>query len=547
MAIHDDIPPPPPMGVDATIKDSAAGSAIFEKEKITSGRCYSRLHFAGLDYSRFGVNVLNKFEQLVMPSHKYVSLQVEGRKDPVVVNVDSLCKRLLLSKEDVLKAKKEGTLEALVQTQAYTLAQGQVVLNQFEMAADKSIVHKQTGEKTTFDRETLIKAAKEFGDFQKETTKESGFKHIKVGEKHQFFAIKTKGEFALVNAEEKLGAGTFGAVRKVYNVMQGTRDAFKKNKLSSDVSGAKQEYETLRDIHKNGVLEGIQAPPHMLMDHEGSVGFLGKLYHGDVDKWMKNRNHTPTERLSVCNKLMTGFSNFVTADYWHKDIKPANMLMSQEGGPVLADMGSAVRVSPKTPAAAKDFDMVEIPNAAFPEDKGFTYLSGVSPAYVDANANAKQLQHAKKGAGYLKDIEALKKLEQEITDLKEKRTTERDNIKQIILDEQIDDKEHEFALLKNEKGSIEQLQAKANEARDKIHKIGQYQDFYAFSKSLDQISACTDEETDKLTYEDNQKYNAQRRIIAEMGMVTLDEFDPKTTFQEFRKRFKENADKPFVV
>lgn len=387
MSIPDQSQVPLISTVQGEIKSFAADDALMQKG--TYGSKYSRLQLKGLDHSKFAIRIMSKFEQWVMKyilfsPEKIVPLHVSGKKDPVVVNVGSLCKRLLLTEKEVREAYKGHTLEALVQKRADELA-GHEILENYELQKDRSVTINK-GEKSLLDLPTLLNIGKAYSNAIKGLKEPDDSVAFRIGE-HRFNVFKIAGQQPVVVTDmhaEDIAEGQFGKVIKTLNIASHTFLAIKIAQKASDIPNTKREYDILMDIHKNGNLEGVQAKPIALLAKSGQMAYLGHLYYGDAWDWSKNEQ-TVQKRLECCQKIMQGFYNVsMKCNYWHKDIKPMNMLLTKEGNPVIADLGSAKKLSPpNVPAEEEDFNDIN--------------RIGMTVHYCDLNVLAEQEKLAAEG------------------------------------------------------------------------------------------------------------------------------------------------------
>lgn len=488
--------PNPISYVNAKVTTSDAERAFMKEGK--AGERYSRLQFDGLD-TRFAVRVMTPNEASVYSafgqSHRFVQLRIANDKNPQLVNVNSLAKRLLVDEASIRSMAKSGALEKFVQERVDFLKANKELLDKFEKSSDAP----------KLDRREVLDVVSSFAKTKEDFASNSKLeiKEFYANDQHSFKAIRRSDQGIDViyskDRAEPLGKGSFGQVDKVYNLTQGTFEAYKKaatvpSQMHIAVKGTKKEHDTLVDIHKGAPKEGvrgIQTPPHALVYNEKSqqAGYLGKLYAEDGQYWLTG-SPTPQQRLQVVNDLVHGYAHLSKLDYWHSDIKPGNCLITDKGGAVLADWGGAIPLN-KGDATEEDFSIV------------------FSPKYVTEDFVTAVRDHLQVGQRDIKKLNAIEKLEKNIADLKAKSED---------LNAQMNERYNAWEKLpKLEKQLVEQygndkeriaekssLRISANYHRDEIHKLAKYQDFYALGKTLSQVvhgerSGFTNKEWENVT------------------------------------------------
>ena len=164
---------------------------------------------------------------------------------------------------------------------------------------------------------------------------------------HKFTALLDEGNLSL-SKTKLLGRGSFGEV---------FRTEFNKSpealKLALDAQATKDvinEFKMLTWIHSKEVQVGIQTPPKTMINissksEEPKVGFLGALYHGTGEDLPRLEGQ---KALRAMRQVFTGLDFLKVNKIAHGDIKPANMLMKNNGETLhIADFGGASKVSIK--------------------------------------------------------------------------------------------------------------------------------------------------------------------------------------------------------
>lgn len=561
--------------VSATRASSEAEKA-FLQEGTKSGR-YSRLQFDGLD-TRFAVRTMSSTEakalSIFSQSHKFVEVNVNdgATTQKVAVNVNSLCKRLLVNELTVktLAAEGGGKLEAFIQDRVAFLKANKQLLD-----SDKS------KEGLRFDHYT---ARQMISHFQETTKAFAADKELQMKEfytqvgGHKFTAVRAGDNIDLVYSKgnELLGKGGFGTVSKVYNYSQGTFQALKTAHKAHE--STKAEFDTLHNIHAGGEKVGIQARPHTLVYKEGEqAAYLGKLYDGDCQRWVnKQPPPTPYERVKVANSLMTGLANVNKMDYWHSDIKPANCLMNSDGTAVIGDWGTAVKLDKEKEPTKQDFDIIgtkeyfdkEMIDTLLDNKKyGLAALDKLEKVQkleaelAAAKAEMTEAENAPDASANQDKIGELRQLRQKIAENQKKMDAEKDLPKKGKYYDIIDDLQQEITALeqsghvdpkaahqqkiKELEGKIadelrqvsidparkdrleaykEKMHGEAKFFRNENYELARYLDFYAMRKTLLEIATISDDQLKAMPAADRKVYNEVLFNIESMQVQTFKMF-----------------------
>lgn len=129
-------------------------------------------------------------------------------------------------------------------------------------------------------------------------------------------------------------------------------------KVSYDKNLIDSEARVLRDIHKNGIKPGVQAPLYttfhidkvIVYDNEGrgedkefnATASLNKLYvYGNLRIRIVDIKPNESIRITYCKKVILAFQSKCEAGYWHGDIKLENFFVDLDDEVYLADWEGA--------------------------------------------------------------------------------------------------------------------------------------------------------------------------------------------------------------
>lgn len=107
-------------------------------------------------------------------------------------------------------------------------------------------------------------------------------------------------------------------------------------------------------VHIEPALLARLESPHVLkVDHAEAIdeedAFFITRYcsAGDLDDELANRTFGPVEAIDALRQFGSGVSYLHGEGYVHRDLKPSNLFMTDDGGRVIGDFGSVVRIGEK--------------------------------------------------------------------------------------------------------------------------------------------------------------------------------------------------------
>ncbi|MGJ5676229.1 MAG: serine/threonine protein kinase [Nostochopsis sp.] len=161
--------------------------------------------------------------------------------------------------------------------------------------------------------------------------------------------ILLQGRYTVV---EKLGKGGFGTTFEVSD--RGTRKVLKI--LTDDNSKAielfQQEAQVLNQLQSPGIPK-VDADGYFTVKPNNSSAplhclVMEKIEGVDLEKWMKSRHCQPISQIQAFDwlkQLVNILSTIHTQQYFHRDIKPQNIMLQPNGQLVLIDFGSVRQVT----------------------------------------------------------------------------------------------------------------------------------------------------------------------------------------------------------
>ncbi|KAF5180941.1 Cyclin-dependent kinase f-4 [Thalictrum thalictroides] len=148
----------------------------------------------------------------------------------------------------------------------------------------------------------------------------------------------------------KLGEGTFGCVYKAFNKDSGEVVAIKVLKYNQDVQN---------NLHEVMVLSKIQDHPNIVQLKEtiAESNVLGLVFeYMDCSLCKLIRDVKLGRRVcsevwvrNCCFQILKGLDHMHKSGYFHRDLKPDNLLVSRGGIVKIADLGSATEFKPDAP------------------------------------------------------------------------------------------------------------------------------------------------------------------------------------------------------
>lgn len=332
---------------------TASKSVDKEGQAIPEGKLKRRLQIGNIGQGTLFIalgsskeNAIGKLKEFFRRRFTCVELTVGSKK--TLVNINSLSKRLHLSKEEIKAAASQGTLEELISSQAETIAPilsvYEKIINEFFVK--KGVVLEKNGKgPELFTTRCLMKTIKNELSMlrgSREVVK------IDLNTKKFFLYFNTENASSLEVAEKVkyLAEGTFGIVEEM-RVLGREESIVVKEAKEEGLEDIAQEVENLYELNKNGRVWGIQAPPHsvLVMTPENGYepivhGFLTVKYEGDYFAKLTDVVDNYTLFLEM-DQLLNGLAYIHEAGFIHRDIKPENIFCKGEETH-LADMGGLV-------------------------------------------------------------------------------------------------------------------------------------------------------------------------------------------------------------
>lgn len=334
------------------------------------GKTASRLQLKGfLKDSHFFIKttqILNnecfiiRWTKLLYAYFYCVKLEINGNQ--ILLNINSLAKRLLLTKKEITSSAKNGTLHELIESRAELSFDSRIIREQLQASYTNSstnhLIGKKMQQETDLSPETLASIADDLSEFFRE---KGCLEELKNG--GLWFEVDGKGFLASINHKkihiihyqksEPIGKGATSSIFKILNVTTGKFEVLKIiNKVDKDKEDALyREISILNEIKSNSNHRIYFQPPPTCkfdvqsLDGSSIMGYAGKLFDkGDLKKWLDNE-HTPLERLNCCKHVIKGI-DILYKDHQilHMDIKPDNIVTSKKGNFKLIDFGEAYKL-----------------------------------------------------------------------------------------------------------------------------------------------------------------------------------------------------------
>lgn len=327
------------------IEDSEAeGSYAKNGNGIAMGEKISRLILDDKD-SRFNIAVVRE-KDIGFFQKVFTHIKIKEGDESIYVNVNSVAKRLHLSKANVKKAAASGQFTSAIKNRSNEVKR---ILTEYERLF---LLHRANAK---MDSKLVLKVIGKAESLLRASTPDQKRVQLEIKKKGRTFVamLDQEGLLNISFIRRKLGEGSFGAVYIVTH-LAGNDPAELVIKYAKDNKRAredvKKEAETLSYLHGDGEVEGIQSKPHRVLSvltpgSEVKDGYLSVRYAGDLTKAYKEgiiqkikRGHSLLKAVAIMHKKGVA----------HKDIKPENILIRGETT-VLSDFGDATRFDPSKP------------------------------------------------------------------------------------------------------------------------------------------------------------------------------------------------------
>jgi serine/threonine protein kinase len=155
-----------------------------------------------------------------------------------------------------------------------------------------------------------------------------------------------------------LGAGGFGSIERAYDLELGIEVAIKRISLEGvyDIRERPRLLESARtEVAAASRIEhpGVVRIYGMLTDANGDALVIEELVEGPSLRSIMNKPLPPARALGLLARMAFALAAVHAAGIVHRDVKPENIILREEGSPVLIDFGVAVVGRPrhKTTAA----------------------------------------------------------------------------------------------------------------------------------------------------------------------------------------------------
>lgn len=304
-----------------------------------------RFYIKKMDISKTAGGIRSVFSRMNR-SINYIKLKsgsLDGNE--VYININSLAKRLLLSKKEIKQAIKEGRLEQLIQDRAESFTKGNIekykeIFDQYEFV--KGELQSQGGLKAR----TLMKVL-EIGFKQMSMEPEKG--GIIAADGREFLFKPLKGRVVtlidLSAGRWELGRGSYGKVDMVYDLVSRQSLAMKTTLHKKGIQDIEKEGMISEMIHGSSSPEKIEI--FSIDNPKGrKVYAVMPLQSGSVDKWRGTLQEKQKGMLELCMQARSVHKKGI----FHGDIKPENMLFRKNPDGqgyqfALADFGGSVIIS----------------------------------------------------------------------------------------------------------------------------------------------------------------------------------------------------------
>lgn len=339
--------------LQGAVVQSHANAGLMQTDSWwTRGNVTSRVALKGADKdTRFYLSIMdastkNPFKIMHRALH-YVKLNVSGQT--VYANINSISKRLLLSKDEINQAAIKGDLENVIKTRMDFLSQHKEFLDTFrfeggDYSEDRAFIVKATSERVVSDIQQLFQ-----GIYH---TKEAVY--LTEGNDKNRMIFTTQGTTLV-------GQGSFSTVYKGDTIKEGQRTLndvvvkvahfrlhsastesviweteSQKEKENSALRDATNEQRTLQYLNERGLGTFVQGPIKTIKAIKDTIGnkvevFTVTDFISGVPLNKLLNPLTPMQTVKLNIQLLQMFKEYcLKGQVYHGDLKPENMMLTKE-------------------------------------------------------------------------------------------------------------------------------------------------------------------------------------------------------------------------